>query len=261
MTSQQQIADLEHAARIWQRMLPDPREWTVNPEVGEGDPATTRCTCGHPIRVVFSITRQRDGATLLIGSTCIDTVVPGLIRLGADQLAAALAAVKERRAQELRDRAAEAKAAQNDEVFAACEATRVAVWAWAMAQRDVTAGRRDYGRSSRLTVLVQRAAPFGATGTRAGTVRRAVMKLFDLLCSCSFGTAPFSADVARLIRPEAAQAVRRYIERSGLRTVGPVLDLCAVVTAWAEAEVAADLHTLAQMEADDLNRYAVGAAY
>ncbi len=121
-TEERDILSAEHAARIATRLLPDPREWTVDPEVIDAGPGAAtgfsppRCACGHPIRYLFTLRRARDGATATIGNVCIDTTVPVLLASSADAVAARLLEVRaawlERRAEEerrARDAAASAE--------------------------------------------------------------------------------------------------------------------------------------------------------
>jgi hypothetical protein len=86
------VNDALHAKKIGDAMMPDPREWTFEGEVADAGNLGARCTCGHPIRYVFTIRRDRDGATLPIGSVCIESTVPVLMAIGAQGLASRLEA-------------------------------------------------------------------------------------------------------------------------------------------------------------------------
>lgn len=90
------VTDLEHAAKIASAMCPDPKEWAYNGKSYEVEGfILEKCACGHPIRQVFVIERERDGKTLNIGSTCIEVTVPVLIENGAEVLASRLLQAKE----------------------------------------------------------------------------------------------------------------------------------------------------------------------
>lgn len=94
-TLEKGIENLEHVMRIAKAMEPDPREWAYNGAMAEGG-ENTACACGHkPIKTVFVIERARDGASLLIGSVCIESTVPHLIASGAEELANRLKAAVE----------------------------------------------------------------------------------------------------------------------------------------------------------------------
>lgn len=116
------LEDLAHAQRIADAMAPDPREWEWTGEVNDAGPGASmmpggpKCACGHPIRYQFPLERERDGARVVIGSTCIESTVPYLIAHGAEGLARrleeALAAHREALAeQERREKAAAANEA------------------------------------------------------------------------------------------------------------------------------------------------------
>lgn len=83
------IASLRHIKTISDKMLPDPKEWSYEGECSyvEAPAPPASCACGHSIRNVFTIRRNRDGATLNIGSVCIESTVPYLIANGAGELA------------------------------------------------------------------------------------------------------------------------------------------------------------------------------
>lgn len=80
-------ADLEHLQKLADAMAPEPREWSYTGEVVDAQGEGAKCVCGHPIRWIFVIRRERDGALLPIGSTCIETSIPYLVTHGAEGLA------------------------------------------------------------------------------------------------------------------------------------------------------------------------------
>lgn len=93
-----------HLQRLADAMAPDCKEWIFAGDVEEDDSRKSRCTCGHPIKWVFWLERQRDGARLPIGSTCITTSVPFLISHGANGLAKDLAVAQTAWRQMMADR-------------------------------------------------------------------------------------------------------------------------------------------------------------
>lgn len=100
----QEIEGLEHSQRIAAAMAPDPTEWAYHGEVIDSGPGGgARCTCGHPIRYIFLIERERDGKKLPIGSVCIDSTVPFLISSGADGLADRLSEARQKLEEDLKE--------------------------------------------------------------------------------------------------------------------------------------------------------------
>jgi hypothetical protein len=118
MSSTFSIGEAPHAyARLRQAMAPDPSRWYYtgrwhdNEEYGRG-----HCACGHEIRYEFIIACRDDARSLVIGSTCIETNVPALIRDGAHQLAGELQTARRKLK---RDLAAEKRNLQAEEVLPA----------------------------------------------------------------------------------------------------------------------------------------------
>lgn len=81
-----------HMAIVAAAMAPDPTEWSCDGDAADGKGADIKCACGQQIRWVFLLRRERDGAFLQIGSTCIESTVPVLVSGGAADLAADLQA-------------------------------------------------------------------------------------------------------------------------------------------------------------------------
>jgi len=75
-------------ARLRAAMAPDPSRWYYTGVWRDtGAYGNSHCACGHEIRYEFLIACMDDPRTLVIGSTCIETNVPALIRDGARELA------------------------------------------------------------------------------------------------------------------------------------------------------------------------------
>ena len=107
------IDNIQHALKIAAAMAPDPREWAYNGKCYEADGIIPeRCACGHPIRQVFVIDRERDGATLNIGCVCIDSTVPHIIASGNQGLAEALQKAKADLEAQIKARAKEKRDAE-----------------------------------------------------------------------------------------------------------------------------------------------------
>lgn len=95
--------NVEHALKIATAMAPDAKEWSFQGEVVDAGGEGAFCACGHAIRYVFILRRMRDGATLPIGSVCIESTVPVLMTTGAERLAGQLAAALEAHRKALAD--------------------------------------------------------------------------------------------------------------------------------------------------------------
>lgn len=79
--------NVEHLLRL-ARAMEDPSEWEYNEEMVDSGPnSTAKCVCGHDIRYIFYIYRERDGKKLPIGSSCIKNSIPYLIETGNKDLA------------------------------------------------------------------------------------------------------------------------------------------------------------------------------
>lgn len=92
MSSTHSIEPAPHAyARLREAMAPDPSRWYYTGRVNDsGEYGESSCACGHDIRYEFIVACEDDDRTLIIGSTCIETNVPALIRDGAERLAGQL---------------------------------------------------------------------------------------------------------------------------------------------------------------------------
>jgi len=168
-------AELEHLQRLADGMAPDPREWAYTGEVQDAKGAGARCVCGHPIRWIFVIRRDRDGATLPIGSTCIETSIPYLVTHGAEGLADRLQeAVRELRREVQRRAAAakrEAREAENEETIARlCDDWERLAW-WRKQARDEWYA--EHGPSYPYALCLRPPIP-APCKTTAGTIRRLV---------------------------------------------------------------------------------------
>ena len=83
-------------------MAPDPSRWRYTGGYRDaGAYGASSCACGHDIRYEFPIERD-DGASLVIGSTCIDKYIPVLIAEGAGTLAMELKAANVQFKREMR---------------------------------------------------------------------------------------------------------------------------------------------------------------
>ena len=143
--SEEAQESIAHAQAIADKLAPDCREWEWTGEtIDAGKGATQgfnppRCACGHPIRYLFPLVRERDGATVNIGSTCIKSTVPTLLASGAEGLAIrlqnALAAHKEA----LKEQARREKAAKAEGQIAEI------LEDWTALQKWYRAAKRAYG--------------------------------------------------------------------------------------------------------------------
>ena len=106
------IDNLKHRKKIADAMAPDPTKWEYSGDCVDAGPYGAKCTCGHPIRYVFYITK--DDKMLPLGSTCIETTVPHLIACGANCLAEKLQAAQQKLKKEIRDKFAAKKKRQRD---------------------------------------------------------------------------------------------------------------------------------------------------
>lgn len=131
----------EHLAKFMVAMHPDPREWLVEEEIGDGGPdSKERCTCGHPIRYVHSLKRERDGKKIKVGSVCIEGTVPYLMSVGAEHLAAQLLESLERLREHQRRILSEGekrkRAAKGDAMVAALSVDWASLQGWTKALLD-----------------------------------------------------------------------------------------------------------------------------
>ena len=106
-----------HFQRLIRALAPDPREWEFTGEVVDAGPGATAglnpptCACGHPIRYIFIICRQRDGSQTQVGSTCI-----GHFSAVAPELGQELEAAAEKLCQELAEKEKKAREAERQVV-------------------------------------------------------------------------------------------------------------------------------------------------
>lgn len=129
--AERRVGNLSHAAKIAAAMMPEPREWAFQGEVFDsGTYGAAECTCGHPIRYVFVIRRERDGKALDIGSTCIEETVPALIAAGAEKLAQDLQAAVEAHRKALEDAKRKVRDASNDGLVKVLLGERAALKGW-----------------------------------------------------------------------------------------------------------------------------------
>lgn len=129
------LESLAHTKRLADGMAPDPKEWAYEGEVSDAGFAGATCTCGHPIRYVFTIRRARDGKTLPIGSVCIGSTVPALIECGAERLAGQLSAALEAHRKVLEDGKRAVRDAAASVEVQALMGELAALKAWAVAEK------------------------------------------------------------------------------------------------------------------------------
>lgn len=132
-------------------MAPDSSRWEFTGVVRDaGEYGASSCACGHDIRYEFPI-RRDDGASLIIGSTCIDKYIPVLIAEGAEKLARDLGAANVQLKRDLRksqrDRLAESALPGLQSDFAAlgawCRSSSEALAARGFAPAEVPAVLRN----------------------------------------------------------------------------------------------------------------------
>lgn len=63
---------LSQMQRLINGLAPDPREWVYQGYCNDLGAPVGYCACGHPIRFEFVLKRERDGASAVVGSVCID---------------------------------------------------------------------------------------------------------------------------------------------------------------------------------------------
>jgi hypothetical protein len=133
--STRSIGEAPHAyARLRQAMAPDPSRWRYTGKVNDtGEYGGSRCACGHEIRYEFIIACEDDARTLIIGSTCIETNVPSLMRDGAARLAGELEAANRKLK---RDLASQRRDLQAEEALPALEADYRRLRNWCFARRN-----------------------------------------------------------------------------------------------------------------------------
>lgn len=59
-------------AKLSEALAPDPSEWRFTGEIGEDDSGLAKCACGHSIKYLFHLERERDGKKVIVGSSCIE---------------------------------------------------------------------------------------------------------------------------------------------------------------------------------------------
>lgn len=139
------VANLQHAAKIADAMAPDPREWAYNGKCYEVEGLILeKCACGHAIRQVFVVERERDGKQINIGSTCIETTVPYLISAGAEGLAKALQAALVALQEEIRAKAKQRRDAEASEAVQRVAEEYVKLHTWAKELRRSMVDRNEY---------------------------------------------------------------------------------------------------------------------
>jgi hypothetical protein len=116
------VDNLSHLTRLANGMTrngQDVRDWTYTGEVADSGPFGASCTCGHPIRWVFTIVNTKTSDILPIGSVCIGTSVPYLISHGNETLAAQLQAAVEKLRKDLAEAERRERDARNDVIASA----------------------------------------------------------------------------------------------------------------------------------------------
>lgn len=169
-------ANAAHLRKLAAAMAPDPSAWTYEGEVSDGKGSNAKCTCGHPIRWIFTIRRKSDGAALPIGSTCIETSVPFLMQHNAEALAEQLTAAVKAHQKALRvAAAAERKRARELAQDAELSALRADLQALQdFRRRAIDSYREHTGRMYVPHELYTRLPTPRPTKTRKGTIRRFV---------------------------------------------------------------------------------------
>ena len=100
-------AEIAYRESLVRALAPDPSEYEYGGlNYDSGPRSNEHCACGHPIRLVFMIERERDGKTAKIGSTCINhfgAISPGQVDRMVADYNAMVERIKEdeRRAKEL----------------------------------------------------------------------------------------------------------------------------------------------------------------
>lgn len=134
------LANLAHVQRLAEAMAPDPKEWEYRGDCSDAGAPVARCTCGHPIRYVFTIhrklSRKKLPNSLPIGSVCIETSVPYLMQHGAEQLAAGLSAALEAHKKAIEEAKRKEREAANSERVVALTAEYTKLEAWVVTERD-----------------------------------------------------------------------------------------------------------------------------
>jgi hypothetical protein len=112
------IAHLTRLADGMTRNGQDVRDWAYTGEVYDAKNTNAACTCGHPIRWVFTIQNTKTSDILPIGSVCIGSSVPYLISAGNEHLAEALQAALAKLRADLAEAERRERDARNDVVVA-----------------------------------------------------------------------------------------------------------------------------------------------
>lgn len=135
-TTERTIEGLYHLKRLSDLMSPDPREWEYRGDVADAGAPVAKCSCGHPIRYVFTIWHKTDGRGLPIGSVCIETSVPVLISQGAGVLASALTAAVEKLKAQIEEAKKRERDALNDATAYELAKEYESLLAWCHDSRD-----------------------------------------------------------------------------------------------------------------------------
>ena len=197
------VENLRHIEKIASAMAPEPRDWSYEGEIADAGQQGAYCTCGHPIRYVFTIRNKKSGRALPIGSTCIETTVPFLMSHGAADLADRLtAAVGKLKAEIAAAEKAKRDAEQNERVLTLLQ-DRTALLEYASAEKS----RRGFIQSRSLWSLTMRKPK--ALTTPGRTARSLLNTLADVVVTLTRQDY-FGALVAKLsheTREEVAKAL------------------------------------------------------
>jgi hypothetical protein len=178
MASADSTGDAPHAyARLRQAMAPDPSRWYYTGRVNDtGEYGESNCACGHEIRYEFIIACEDDDRTLIIGSTCIETNVPALIRDGAGRLAAEL---DEARRKLQRDLAGERRDLQAEEALAELHSDFRRLRSWCFERRKEWQNDVRYGRMPKVLHWIEQLPEDDETPSRyAAAIRRRYVSMW-----------------------------------------------------------------------------------
>lgn len=171
MASADSTEDAPHAyARLRQAMAPDPSRWYYTEQVNDtGEYGESNCACGHEIRYEFIIACEDDDRTLVIGSTCIETNVPALIRDGAGRLATQL---DEARRKLKRDLKGERRDLEAEESLAKLHSDFRRLRNWCFERRKEWQSHGRYGRMPKVLHWVEQLPQDDGTPSQYATAIR-----------------------------------------------------------------------------------------
>lgn len=138
-TEERTTPRIGHAQRLLDAMGGSPEGWEYTGEILEGDPAKTKCACGHPIRWLFIWEHIASNRKLITGSVCVENL-PGItesyIEAMRQDLETAIAA-KKAAARKAKEAAAQEEVTRlREETLAKIDR----VYGWAMRNHEAAQG-------------------------------------------------------------------------------------------------------------------------